>query len=364
MANDILGAIREDRHSQDQTPSPTAGAPSAGQLIGKEAKNQPTHDVEATQATDKAVPDASGDKSTPVVDTAPREETTPAKTLPEPELGKDPAPSPPTNASPPPPVPEKDTTDTNKPTPTPEETPASPPQTAEPAPTKVEDANKMEEPSAQPAEPEAPATENADNSKLDTVEEGPKPQSGVEGDDLAADEGSATQEGDGMADGPIKLTLQTDRVRELSTASMMSSSSSTPGTPNEEVASSAIEEEGGGGQVGTLTKNQKKRNRKKNKNKGEKNSPRPPSGETVSNADNSAVQDRNPPLVATPAPVDIPSGEGEGELVEKVASSEEDTPVMVDKVDGVGEDPAVIVERPVGKSVDGDSGSDEWLDWQ
>jgi len=41
--------------------------------------------------------------------------------------------------------------------------------------------------------------------------------------------------------------------------------------------------------------------------------------------------------------------------------------VMVDKVDGVGEDPVVMVERSqaeMGKSVDGDSGSDEWNDWQ
>jgi translation initiation factor IF-2 len=347
--------------------------------------SQPTHDVvEANQATDKAAPDASGDKSTSVsneVDTASTQEATPAKALPEPELGQDPATRPPsTYSSAPPPLPEKDTAVTNKPTLTSEETSASPSQATEPAPTKVED--KAEEPSAQPTESEAPATENADSSKLDTAEEeGPNPQSGVDGDNRAVDEGSATQDGDGKADGATKLTLLTDRVRELSTASIMSASSSTPGTPAEEVASSAVDEEESGApeQGGTLSKKktkkekekekkEKEREKKKNKkkNKGEKNSPHPPSGETVHNADNSSIQDRNPPVVANPPSVDIPSGEGEGELVEKVASSEEDAPVMVDKVDSSGEDSAVKVERPqgeAGKTADGDSGTDEWMDW-
>ena len=359
-------------------------------MAGNEAKNQtadldvitnrqPTHDsVEATPATDKAAPDASGDKSTSVsneVDTAPAQEThetTPAKAVPEPELGEDPAPNPPpTDASAPPPVPEKETAATNKPTSTSEETSASPSQIAEPSPPKVEDANETEEPSAQPTEPEAPATENADSSKPDAVEEVPKPQS--DGDGRAVDEGSATQDGDGKANGAAtKLTLRTDRVRELSTASMMSSSSSAPGTPAEEVASSAVDEEevGTPDQPGTSAKSKKKK--KKKKNKGEKNSPRPPSGGTVSNADNSTVQDCNPPVVATTPPADIPNhegeGDGDGELVEKVASGDEDTPVMVDKVDSSGDDSAVVVARPqteeVVKAVDGDSASvaDEW-DW-
>ena len=399
MAYNPSGAIGEDKHSQAQTASATAAAPSAGQVAGNEArsqaeaKNQPadvitneqsTHDdVEATQATGKAATDASGDKSTSVsneVDTAPTQETTPAKAVPEAERGDDPAPRPlSTSASPPPPVPDKDTAVSNKPTPTSEETSASPSQTAEPAPAKVEDANETEEHSVQPTEPEAHATENADSSKLDAVEEGLKPQSGVDGDSRAVDEGPARQDGDGKPDGATKLTLRTDRVRELSTASIMSASSSTPGTPAEEVASSAVDDEKGGapGQAGTLTKNQKKREREKerkknkNKNKGEKNSPHPPSAETVHNADDSTIQDRNPPVVATIPPVDIPNGEGEGELVEKVESNEEDAPVLVDNVDSSGEDSAVKVERPeaeTGKTADaadGDStGSDEWPEWR
>jgi hypothetical protein len=98
---------------------------------------QPTHDVvEATQATDKAAPDASGDKSTSVsneVDTAPTPEPTPAKAatpskaVPELELGEDPASRPPsTDSSIPPPLPEKDTAVINKPTPVSDETSASP----------------------------------------------------------------------------------------------------------------------------------------------------------------------------------------------------------------------------------------------
>jgi hypothetical protein len=290
--------------------------------------------------------------------------------VPELELGEDSASRPPsTDTSVPPPLPEKDTVVINKSTPTSDETSASPSQPAEPAPTKVEDANKTEEPSAQPTEPEAPATENADSSKQDADEEAPKPQSGVDGETRAVDEGSATQDVDAKADGTTKLTpLRIDRVRELSSASIMSASSSISGTPTEEAVSSAVDEEetGAPGQASTSTKSKKsKKKNKKNKNKGEKNSPHPTSGETVHNADDSTIQDRNPPVVATTPPVDIPGGDGE--LVEKVASSEEDAPVIVDKGDSSGEDSAVKVEMPqpeAEKTTDGDSGSDEWLDWQ
>ena len=358
----------------------TVAAPSAGQVAGNEVKNlpadvttnkQPTHDtVEATQIIDNAVPDASGDKSTSVsntVDIAPTQETTPAKAVPDPELGEGPAaPSPPsTDASAPPPLPEKDAAVTNGPTtPTPDETSASPSQTAEPAPTEVEDVNKTEEPPAQPTEP---GTENADSSQVDAVEDGPKPQSGGDGDDRAVGEGSAKQNDDGKANGGTKLTLHTDRVREMSTASIMTASSSTPGTPAEELASSAVDEEESG--TPTLTKSQKKKLRRKlNKNKGEKNSPHTPSAETVRNTDNSTIQDRKFPIVATTAPVDIPGGEGDGELVEKEASGEEDAPVIVEKGDIGEEDSAVKVKKPpaeAGKTADGsgDSSTDEWLDW-
>ena len=380
MADNPSGAIGEDKHSQARATSATAPAPSAELVAGSEANNQladaitnkqPRHDVvETTQATDKAAPSASGDKSTSVsdeVDATPTQETSPAKAVPELELGEDPTPRP-SSADAPPPLPEKDTAVTINPTPTSEETSAPPSQTAEPAATKVEDANKTDGPSAQSTEPEAPATENAESSKLDAIEESPKPQSGADGDNRAVDEGSAAQDGEGKAEGVAKLTLLTERVRELSTASIMSASSSTPGTPAEEVASSAVDEGEGGvpEQGGTLSKSQKKKLRKK-KNKGEKNSPRPPSGETVHNADDSTIQDRNPPVVAATPPVDIPNGEGEGELVEKVASGEEDAPVMVDKPDSSGEDSAVKVDMPQAdsearKTVDGDSGTDDW-DW-
>ena len=357
-------------------------APSSAQVAGNEVKNlpadvttnrQPTHDtVEATQATDKVVPDASGDKSTSVsneVDTAPTQETTPTKAVPESEHAEDPAPHPPSrNASAPPPVPEKETAVPNKPPLTADETSASPSQAAEPAPTKVEgDANKTEEPSVQPTE-QAPATENADSLKLEVVEEGPKPQSGVEGDNSAVDEGSATQDGDGKPNGGTKLTLHTDRVREMSTASIMTASSSTPGTPAEEVASSAVDEESGApGRAGPLSRSQKKKLKKKLK-KGEKNSPHTPSAETLRNMDNSTIQNHKPPVVATPAPADIPGGEGDGELVEKDPCGEEDSPVIVDRVDNEGKDPAVKVEPPLGetgKAVDasGDSSTDEWMDF-
>jgi hypothetical protein len=142
----------------------------------------------------------------------------------------------------------------------------------------------------------------------------------------------------------------------------MSARSSTPGTPAEEVASSAVDEEESGApeQAGTSSRKKSKKERKrekrnKNKNKGEKSSPHPPSWETVCNADNSTIQDHNPPVI------DIPSAEGEGELVEKVASDEEDAPVMVDKVGSSGEDSVVKVERPqaeAGKTAGGDSGTD------
>ena len=391
MANNPSGAIGEGKHSQAQTASVTVAVPPAGQP-GKEAKNQqagaitdkqPTHDVvEATQATDKAAPDASGDNSTSVsneVDTAPTPETmpakaaTPSKPVPELELAEDPTPRPPSkDSSVPPPLPEKDTAVT-KPTPT-SETSTSPSQTTEPMPTKIEDANKTEEPSTQPTEREAPETENADSSNLDADKEGSKPQSGVDGQNRAVDEGSAMQGGDGKADGITKLTLRTDRVRELSSASIMTASSSTPGTPAEEVASSAVDDEESGtpGQGGTPNrkqrKKQKQREKKKDKNKGEENSPRPPSGKTVHNADDSTIQDRNPPVVVTTPPVHIPNGDGDGdgELVEKPASSEEDAPVIVDKVDSSGEDSGVKVGMPQGeaeKTANGDSSNEEWA-WQ
>jgi hypothetical protein len=115
-----------------------------------------------------------------------------------------------------------------------------------------------------------------------------------------------------------------------------------------------------------LSKQQKKALKKKQKKKGEKNSPRPPSGEAVKDANNSTVQDPKP--VAT-APVDIPSGEGDGELVEKVDSGGGDGDgEPVEKVDSGGEDSAVMVEKPQADAVKtaddaGSAGSDEWAEF-
>jgi hypothetical protein len=112
------GAIGEGKHSRAQTASTTVVAPLTGQVVGDEAdvitNTRSTHDAtEATQTTDKAAPGASGVKSTSVlneVDTAPTQETTPAKAVSEHELGEDPAPRrPPADDSASPPVPEKDT---------------------------------------------------------------------------------------------------------------------------------------------------------------------------------------------------------------------------------------------------------------
>jgi hypothetical protein len=437
FADSRLGAIREEQRSLTQTASTTAAAPPAGQVVGIEAKNQPADSttnkhptneaVEATQAIDSAAPDASGDKSTSIsneVDIAPTHDTTPAKAVPKPALGKDPASLPlppdtdapdtalthditpakavpkpeldkdpaslplPPDADAPPPVPEKNATVTNKPTST-SETSTSPSQMLPP--TKAEDTNETDEPPAPPTKPEAPApaTENVDSKKADAVEEGPKPQSGADstepdaveegpkpqpgadGDGGTVDERSTAQDGDGKADGVTKPTLRLDRVRELSTASVMSASS-TPGTPADEIVSSAVDEEEGGApeQAGTSSKSKKKKRRGKNKNnRGEKNSPRPPSGKTASNADDLIVQDTKPPVVATTTLVDIPGGEGEGELVEKVPSGEEDAPVMVDKADSSGEDSAVIVhvEKPQARAeaekTAEDTGSDEWAEF-
>ena len=396
LADSLSGA---GRHSQAQT-TPVIAAPPAGQVAAKDQpadviiKKPSTSDaVETTQAIDGADHNSSGDKSSSnssEVDKAPTDQTTPAKPVAEPKLGEDhaPLPPPPTDTPSPPPLPEKDDTVINKPTLTSEEASVSPAQPAESEPSKGEDdADKSGEPPAPPSKPEAPAAAAAaakgDSSEPDAPKEESAPQSGANGESHAIDEGSAARK----PEGATKPVLRLDRIRELSTATSMSSTSSAPGTPAEETVSSAVEgEEEGGGPESASTPNKAKRKARKkaNKKKGEKNSPHPPSKETVNVVDNPAVQDRKP--IAT-APVDIPKGEGEGELVEKVDSGE-DSAVIVDKVDSGEEEPAVIVEKPpavivdkvdsgeeepavivekppgdAGKTAD-DTGSDEWPDWQ
>jgi hypothetical protein len=147
-----------------------------------------------------------------------------------------------------------------------------------------------------------------------------------------------------------------DRVRQLSTATVMSASSGGGETPADEAGSSALEvdEEGGGtGEPGTPGKTSKKKKKTKKK-KGEKNSPRPASGAAVNDVDNPIEQEPKP---VTSDPVHVPDGEGDGVLVEKADSSGEDSAVFVD---------APQAESEVEKAADATtSGSDEWhSDWQ
>jgi hypothetical protein len=160
----------------------------------------------------------------------------------------------------------------------------------------------------------------------------------------------------------------------------MSATSSAPETPAEETASSAMEEESGAAESAGPSGKNKRRNAKKQEKKaarknkkGEKNSPRPPSGEKVKDANNPTVQDPKP---VVPAPVAIPSGEGDGELVEKGEGSGGDGDgdgELIEKVDSGGEDSAVIVEMPqadsekaadeTGSAAGSAAGSDEWAEF-
>ena len=411
MADRPSGAIGEGIHSQAQTAPVVAVASSTGQVSSNEAKDQPadvtakkqtTSDgVQTTQAINAATPNASGDKSTSVsseVETPSTHETAPAKTVAEPELGENSAPPPlpkDTSDSAPPP-PEKDTTVTNKPaTTTSEETSVSPSQTADPALSKAEDADKADNPLPPPTKPEA-APANVEGAEPDAVEESSKPQSSDNGDNRAVDEGSsAAQDDNGKPGGGNRPTLRIDRIRELSTASLMSATPSTPGTPADETASSALEQDEEGGTPQSANPSGKAKKKKKpKKKKGEKNSPRLPS-ETVNTVDNSTVQDLKPVPTAPVllgkegegGPVEkadkVDSAEGDGELVEKMGNSGEGGggPVekadkmdaegdgeLVEKAESSGEDSAVVVEKPQAEAEttadDAASGSDEWAEFE
>jgi hypothetical protein len=237
-----------------------------------------------------------------------------------------------------------------------EENPVPPKQDAEAAASEVVDADKTDETTTAPTETEAAAAANGDGPKPEDATKDPAPQPGTDGDSPAVGEGSPAAHDDmGKLGGTPKPVLRLDHIREISTASTMSSSA--PDTPGEDAASSAVDLEDDGGAPGSaVTQNKKRRRPKKKKMKGEKNSPRPPSGATVNDVDNSIAQDPKP-VAAAPVdvhiPVPIPSGEGEGELVEKVDSS--------------GDDGAVLVEKPpqveAKKAADG-TGSDEWEEFQ
>jgi hypothetical protein len=112
------------------------------------------------------------------------------------------------------------------------------------------------------------------------------------------------------------------------------------------------EEEGGAGEPGTPGRSKKKK-KFRNKKKGKKYSPRPATGATGNDVDNPIEQDTKsviPPVI--PDSVDVPGGEGDGILVEKVDSSGEDSAVFADAPRAETE-----IEKVANATA---SGSDEW----
>ena len=95
------------------------------------------------------------------------------------------------------------------------------------------------------------------------------------------------------------------------------------------------------------------RRKSQSKRRVRRNSPRPASGATGNDVDNPIEQ--NPKPVIPPVildPVDVPGGEGDGILVEKVDSRGENSAVVVD---------APRAETEVEKAANATaSGSDEW----
>jgi len=315
-------------------------------------------------ATQSAVPDASAEQSTssgPIsseADNTQAHESTPPKATADPDAPNAPeAPlTPPADSSAPPPVPVKDAAAVNTPNPASQETSTSSLQNTDPAALEAVDPAKAGENVAPSSEEDAAAAANSDNPDPEAVAKDPTAQSG--GDDShATGEGSTATQGEGAKSEKQlpKLALPVDRVRQLSTATVMSSSSGGE-TPADEAGSSAVEaeEEGGGAAEPSTPGRAPKKKRKSRKKKGEKNSPRPASGATGNDVDNPIEQETEP---VTSDPVDVPGGEGDGVLVEKAGSSGEDSAVFVD---------APQAEPEVEKAADATaSGSDEWgSDWQ
>jgi hypothetical protein len=328
---------------------------------------QPTPDAaETTRASDgtaqSAVPDASGEKpasSAPIsseVDITQEheqeqeQETTPSIAVaaePESHNNSEAPLTPPADSAPP--VPEKDTAFAKKPSPTSEETSISRSQSADPATSKAVDADKSGETLARSSETEAAATAKGDNLSPGAAGDDPIPPPGAD-DNHTVDEGSAaTQSRDAKPDGPAKLRVQTDRIRQLSTGSMMSSVLETPADSAVSSAAEPDEEGAPGSSVVTSGKSKKKKKKPKKKPAaGTENSPHPPpSGAAANDADNSTEQDPVPPKPVPSAPVDAPEDEG----------------VLVERVDSSGDDSGVIVKAPEAQPEQGgDAASGE--DWE
>jgi hypothetical protein len=107
---------------------------------------------------------------------------------------------------------------------------------------------------ASSSEEDAAAAAKSDNTDPEAVAKGPTAQSGAD-DSHATSEGSTVTQGvDAKSEKPSKLTLPMDRVRQLSTATLMSSSSVE--TPVDEAEWPAVEvgEEGEPGEPSTPRK--------------------------------------------------------------------------------------------------------------
>ena len=378
MADSYPGAEGVGKGAQAQTASKTPATPSAEQAGSDEAKATPaeaivaersTPDVaEPTQTGDGAaqqstVPDASVEQSTssgPIsseADSTQAPESTPPNAADDSDARNAPdAPLIPLADSPPapPPVPAKDAAVVNMPDSVSQETSTSSLQTTDPGVSEAVNPDNAGETGVPSSSVDAAAAINGDNPDPETVAEDPTAQSSADNNHATGEGKSAPQGEDAKSDGPPKLTLPMDRVRQLSTATNMSSSSVE--SPADETGSPAVEgeEEGGPGEPGTPGKSKRKK-RSKNKKKGEKNSPRPASGATGNDVDNPTEQDTKPvipPAIPDPDPADVPGGEGEGVLVEKADSSGDDSAVFVDAPQG---------ETEVEKAGDTtNSGSDEW----
>ncbi len=370
MADGFSGAVGKGKGNQDQTAPGTPAASSAGQVGDNETKAQPAEAItnkqrtpdaaETSQASDgtaqSPVPDALGEKSTSSalisseVEITQAHETTPSIAVaaePEPHNNSEaPLPSPADSA---PPVPEKDTAVAKKPSPTSEETSISRSQSADPATSKAVDADKSGETLERSSETEAAATAKGDNLEPGAAGDDPIPPPGADDNHTVGEGSAATQSRDAKPDGPAKLRVQTDRIRQLSTGSTMMSS--VLETPADSAVSSAAEpdEEGGPGSLAvTPGKSKKKKKKPKKKPAAEKNSPHPPpSGAAANDADNSTEQDPVPSKPVPSAPVDAPEDDG----------------VLVERVDSSGDDSGVIVKAPEAQPEQvGDTASGE--DWE
>ena len=357
MADSYPGAEGVGKGAQDQTASKTPATPSAEQAGSNEAKAPPTEAIVAEQSTPdvaeptqtgdgavhSAVPDAPAEQSTsscPIsseADNTQAPESIPPNDAADPEARNAPKASLISLAdSPlvPPPVPAKEAAVVNMPGPTSQETSTSSLQTTDPAASETVNPDNVDETGVPSLSGDAVAATNGDNPDPEGVAEEPTAQSGADHSHATYEGTSAPQGEDAKSEGPPKLTLPMDRVRQLSTATDMFSSSAE--SPADETGSPSVhvEEEGGAGEPGTPGKPKKKR--KPKKRSGERNSLRPASGATGNDVDKPTKQDTKHVI---PDPVDIPGAEGDGVLV-KADSSGDDSAVFVDALQAVTSGPA------------------------